>query len=360
MKNMWPLTLLMLGVAGCGSSGSPGADDTFDTELVPPVSDAWAEVVVILDDHPIDDLALIVGDVSGEIFVYEKGNVAATDQYATASASKWLTSATILTLVEQGALRLDDRPQRYLDFWTDDPLDIRSGITLAQLLSFTAGFHRSPADAGCIGQSTITLQGCVAEWYAIGVDATPGTTYHYGPVPMQIAAAMAEVATGQPWAEIVRLSIGVPLGLASTEFVGINPRASGAALSSARDYARFLQAHLTGELIAGTLTELTRERTTGVTISSEPAAISQNQIDWQYGLGVWRECDRTSWDATCAGRTVVSSPGAFGWYPWLDLDNGYYAVLAMEETPTLLSSPSAESVQLGLALQPLILEVIRD
>jgi hypothetical protein len=119
-----------------------------------------------------------------------------------------------------------------------------------------------------------------------------------------------------------------------------------------------LQAQLAGEFLGSTFNALIAERTTGVTISSRPAAVEANGVDWQYGLGVWRECNQPVWDESCAGRMVVSSPGAFGWYPWLDLDNGYYAVLAMEEPVTFLSSPSEESVALGVVLQGLILEIL--
>ncbi|MEL7298452.1 MAG: serine hydrolase domain-containing protein [Pseudomonadota bacterium] len=352
--------LLVLSLVGCGGSSGGGTVETPVPIPEPPTADAWAEVDTALDEYAVENLALIVGNESGEVYAYEKGSFDVEASYSIASASKWLTGATILTLVEQGILRLDDQPQNYLNYWTDDPLDPSSTITLEQLLSFTAGFHRSPGAPGCIGSENIELQDCVAEWYEIGVDATPGTTYHYGPVHMQVAAAMAEVATGQRWSEIVQLTIAAPLALDATGFAGINPRASGAADSSARNYARFLQAHLTGELLAGTLDELVTERTTSVTISSEPAAISNTGVDWQYGLGVWRECDEPTWNAACDSITVISSAGAFGWYPWLDLDNGYYAVLAMEEPVTLLSSPSAESVQLGAVLKPLILEALGD
>lgn len=359
MSSKWQLFLVVFLVSGCGGSG--GGSSNLDSVPIPPVAEnPWAEVDSVLAASEIDELALLVGNSSGELFRHEKGSFEAEAVYQIASASKWLTSATLLALVEQGVMQLDDRPQDYLDYWSRDPADWRSAITLEQLLSFTAGFHRSPSQPGCIGNEAVALQDCVAEWYAIGVDAAPGTTFHYGPVHMQVAAAMAEVASGQRWQEVVELTLAIPYQLGSIGFAGNNPRASGGATSSAEAYAKFLQVQLSGNLIPLTLDTLAMERTTALMISSKPASLTQSNADWHYGLGAWRECNQPVWDAQCDTRMVVSSPGAFGWYPWIDLDNGYYAVLAMEEPLTLLSSPTEVSVSLGTQLQPLIEQALAN
>lgn len=347
---------MLLGLAACGGSGGGG-----EAAPAPPLaSDPWTAVAAALENHGVEDLALIVGDATGERYRYEKGAFQVADPYAIASASKWLTGATVVALIEQGVMTLDDRPQDYLPYWTDDPADPRSQITLEQLLSFTSGFHRSPVQRGCIGNETYDVQSCVLEWYAIGVDAPPGTTYFYGPVHMQVAAAMAEIATGQPWSQVVTLTIASPLGLSNTGFIGDNPLASGGARSSALDYAEFLRAQLVGDLIGSSFDTLAAERLSGIEIVSRPGSIDDGSVDWYYGLGVWRECNQPMWNASCDASVRVSSAGAFGWYPWLDLDNGYYAVLAMEEPAGLFSSPASESVQLGVVLQPLILEALSD
>lgn len=342
-------------LASCGGGGGGAAP----AQPVLPTPDPWEPVVAALEAADIGDLALIVGNASGEQFRFEKGNFSASTAYPVASASKWLTSATILQLTEQGLLALDDRPQDYLSFWTDDSADPRSRVTLDQLLSFTAGFHRPPGQPGCIGDETIALRDCVEQLYDAGIDAEPGTTYYYGPTHMQVAAAMAEVATGQSWSEVVRLTLVDLLGLsAATTFAGGNPRASGSATSSAVDYAEFLRAQLAGDFLGASLDTLIAERLSGVTIVSRPSTVEDNNVDWYYGLGLWRECDQPVWDASCESLRRISSPGAFGWYPWIDLDEGYYAVLAMQEPLTILSSPAAESVLLGTQLRPLILEAL--
>ena len=79
-------------------------------------------------------------------FTYSKGDSTPATVYLIASASKWLSSAVFMSVVESGALSLDDHPQDYLPFWTTDPNDPRSRITLEQLLSFTSGL---PRDVAC-------------------------------------------------------------------------------------------------------------------------------------------------------------------------------------------------------------------
>src|SRR4051794_18970510 len=66
-----------------------------------------------------------------------------------ASASKWLTSATLMTLVDEGKLSLDDPVQQYLPAFDGG----KSAITVRELLSHTTGLS-SP---GCEGDPTTTL-----------------------------------------------------------------------------------------------------------------------------------------------------------------------------------------------------------
>ena len=48
-------------------------------------------------------------------------------------------------------------------------------------------------------------------------------------------------------------------------------------------------------------------------------------LNFHYGLSAWLECPPPA--ANCG---VLSSPGAFGFTPWVDREGGYYAIIAME------------------------------
>jgi hypothetical protein len=55
---------------------------------------------------------------------------------------------------------------------------------------------------------------------------------------------------------------------------------------------------------------------------------------------------------------VISSPGAFGFTPWLDRNVGYYAIIAMESGDTD-TGVVPFSVRLAQELKPLIAQALR-
>ena len=74
-----------------------------------------------------------------------------------------------------------------------------------------------------------------------------------------------------------------------------------------------------------------------------------------YGFGNWIECPPGTatggFGPDCLASGVHSSPGKFGFYPWVDRSNGYYGILGAYQTVPLAS---ALSYAAGQSLQPLI------
>ena len=149
------LFLLALTATACGGGGGSG---DAPAPIPPVVADPWADVASVLDASSVDDLALIVGDASGEVYRYEKGSFGVADEHAIASASKWLTGATIVALVEQGVMNLDDQPQDYLAYWTDDPADARSQITLDSYSALRRGSTAAPPITAASATSPIAYK----------------------------------------------------------------------------------------------------------------------------------------------------------------------------------------------------------
>jgi serine-type D-Ala-D-Ala carboxypeptidase/endopeptidase len=87
-----------------------------------------------------------------------------------------------------------------------------------------------------------------------------------------------------------------------------------------------------------------------VVIGASPA--ESNGFDMKYGLTAWLECTTPA-----TGCASISSPGAFGFTPWIDREAGYYAILGMETTST-----QGEIVNWAVALEqqlkPLIFAAI--
>ncbi|WP_379551278.1 serine hydrolase domain-containing protein [Qipengyuania sp. DGS5-3] len=362
----WTSIALALSACGGGDSAPPAtitpnpdppttATPTPDPAPAPAEPD-FSAVTAAIEAHSDDNFAVIIGTVDGEVYSYTKGIFPLEEQYQIASASKWLTSSTIMRLVERGAMSLSDRPQDYLAFWTDDAMDPRSRITLEQLLSFTSGFNQQPGSLGCTPALTVTLQQCVEQVYADGIDTDPGSNYSYGPEHMQIAAAMAERATGTPFAELLVIQIAQPLGLSdATGFVSptqLNPLASGGGASSPRDYALFLEAMLKGEIVSDLDTFLT-DRIPNTPILFRPQA-SGDFGDWHYALGAFVECDQPVFDSSCSAQMTYSSPGSFGWTPWIDRRTGYWGLIARRGA----RNTAEVAVELQQELQPLIEEAL--
>jgi CubicO group peptidase (beta-lactamase class C family) len=109
----------------------------------------WADVRQAIDGFAlITNCHVIVGDASGQLFAYQKGNTDLDTSMALFSATKWVSGVAIMTLVQSGALALDDRASDHLPYWTTDPANARSRVTLRQLLGFTSGFS---GGVGCGG-----------------------------------------------------------------------------------------------------------------------------------------------------------------------------------------------------------------
>lgn len=354
-------------IAACSGSGAPSTPEPTPAPTVtssptpspspspspsPTPTSSTAAIENAIDASPVADLYVIVGTRSGIINRFRKGGFSATTAVPIASATKMLSGVTILRLVEMGHMSLSDHPQRYLSYWTNDPSDPRSRVTLQQLLSFTSGFNATETDRGCITDGSTTIAACAREFYERGIETQPGTAFSYGPAHLQIAGAMAEAATGQSFLTLFRQQVADPAGMSSQTVYALpssgNPRLSGGAVSTVEDYAAFLSAMLAGRLLNDIDTYIT-DRTAGLPVLNAPD-VTTAMGEWHYALASWRECDDAPFSSRCAAMRLISSPGAFGWTPWIDFDRGHWALVAMY-VPV---GGSQKGVALEQELQPLI------
>jgi D-alanyl-D-alanine-carboxypeptidase/D-alanyl-D-alanine-endopeptidase len=335
-----------------------GGDD--DDPSAPPVPDAFAEV----DDAARDAYAehgvpmgLAVYDAAGtKIFERMYGDFSADRRVAIASASKLVSGVTLFRLIDAGYLSLDSTTAQVLG-WTGT----KGEITLRHLLSFTSGLE---PEHPCTYQSGITLDACVQEIAARDLLASPGTRFDYGSTHLHVAARMAELTVGSNWNEIFDQQIRQPLQL-STEFgyygaprqgAGpnpANPLLAGGMRASMNDYANVLRfVYQKGQwqgsqlLAPGIFDTQAIEPYPNVIVGSTPSALYA-----RYGLTAWLEC------ATPAtGCATISSPGAFGFTPWLDRATGYYAILGMELDDLRADRGLGPTIQ--RQLKPLIAEAV--
>lgn len=243
--------------------------------------------------------------------IYEKafGKYDTDTVVAIASASKWLASSTIMTLVDEGKLALDAPISKYLPKLTDKA----ATITLRQLLSHTSGL---PGQNPCLRDNSITLEECVDQIFDGGLRVDPGSDFSYGGVSYQVAGRLAEIVSGKSWNSLFEERIKKPLNMKKTTYgTRPNPQIAGGAVSTLQDYANLLQMHLNGGVFNGkrilsaqAVEEMQRDQTRGL-----PIALSPHKDQRRYGLGEWRDI------VDANGKAIqLSCQGAFGFSPWID------------------------------------------
>jgi CubicO group peptidase (beta-lactamase class C family) len=247
-----------------------------------------------------------------------------------ASASKWLTSATLMTFVDEGKLALDDPVSRHLPGFDG----AKSDITVRELLSHTTGLP----SAMCEGDPSTTLKRCVASIAAGGdPSSAPGTQFHYSGVGFAVAGRLVERLAGTSFQQAFEDRIAGPLGMTHTRFDGTrrphsrNPSPAASATSTVDDYSRFLRMLAAGGTVDGkqllspaSVAEIEKDQVRGLD-THDDGAVQITGIP-TYGLGVWR--DQVAADDAIE---VVSGSGALGFYPWIDRVHGTYGIVAVAD-----------------------------
>jgi CubicO group peptidase (beta-lactamase class C family) len=321
-RSGWLAFTLTLGL-GALLPGPGEARPAYDLQ---PVREA---VQTLVDDYGLAGASLRVAREDQVLMRESFGGYGGSERVAIASASKWLSALVLGRLVERGELAWDSRVG---EFFPEAPAAMRS-ITLAQLFSHTAGMDVD--DAPCLSDRQTTLQDCALEILATPLVYPPGTGFAYGGNSMQVAGAMAERATGEAWDTLFIAEVVLPLGLVATDWTTAslqpgyvptpNPRVAGGARSTLDDYARVVDMVLAGGrhgdsvyLRDDTIAAMAIDRAAGLPVYFSPVG----GYGYGYGIGQWVEAK----DA--AGNTLrVSSPGAFGFTPWVDWRSGSNGVL---------------------------------
>jgi serine-type D-Ala-D-Ala carboxypeptidase/endopeptidase len=353
------LASLGLAAALCGCGG--GGDDSGGDPLPPaPVPAAFAAVdaraAAAFSAQGISGMGLAIYDAQG-VKRFEKyyGAFSGTQRVAVASASKLVSGLVIARVIDQGFLTLDSTTGAVLG-WTG----AQGTITLRQLLSFTSGLER---EAGCTLLQNITLAECVALVSTLPLVAAPGTRFDYGSTHLHVAARMAEVTTAQSWANLFASQLKTPLRLSSPDLLYYsaprqatgtsNPLIAGGLRATMNEYAVMLGLEFSRGVYGGNalidaafFAAQSSEAYPGAVIGNSPFANAG--LPFHYGLAAWLECAPPA--VNC---NVVSSPGAFGFTPWVDRDGGYSAILGMEVTESQ-SGVVQFAVSLEQELKPLI------
>ena len=126
------------------------------------------------------------------------------------------------------------------------------------------------------------------------------------------------------------------------QFSYVSPQLAAGVSINADNYARFLRKLLRGELVMSRLLGADAVCTNPTTCPDAVSTPIPQTESWHYSLAHWVEDDPRTGDG------AFSSPGAFGFYPWIDASKTYYGVLARRE---LSAKAAVKSVQCGAAIR---------
>ncbi len=331
------------------------SETVYDFSAVGPIVEA------AVDENGLGGAGLVVVDRDDGVVHEQYWGEFGPDRISLiASSSKMIAAGVLLALSDDGLLDLDAPVADIADWGSGNP-----DITPAQLVSNSSGLvglGPNPAYPPYLCQLLPdgTLQDCAATVFTTPDDdrdvIAPDTEFRYGGAQWQVAGAVAEIASGRSWAELIEQTYVEPCGVDSLGFnnqwiqLGLdfdypdafdgepanlsatdNPNIEGGAYISAPDYGRLLLM-------------LLRDGRCGTEQVLSPGAVERMLTDrigdvyggsdngQGYGMGWF--VDRSN------GRRT--DPGLYGTVAWIVPEAGYGAYLVIEDTGRVGGALAAE------------------
>lgn len=292
-----------------------------------------------------NDQVVVMVSQKGKLIYYKSMGLDSTSVKPIASASKWLSAAVIMSLVDDQKISLDDTVGKFLPIFTANK---KGDITIRQLFSHTAGFD-GDSEQSYEYQRNITLAAAV-DSIALYVPLafSPGSAFSYGSSGMHIAGRIAEEVSGKSWQDLFNEKIGAPCHMAVRYGSASNPIIAGGGNTSAADYLKFLEMVVNKGMYLGkrvlsenALAMMLSDQTNGAVIKGTPYATNPfspyPNTSIRYGMGNWL-------DVVDVNGTVLesSSPGLFGTHPWQDSKNKIAGIIFTQTTPKKSNLTSLE------------------
>ena len=271
------------------------------------------------------NVCMLVSRNSEIVFEQNLGDYNRNTPVRIASCSKWLTAALIATFFDEGRISPDDSLGKFLPLFSSYG---KGSITIGQCMSHTTGI-----ESGEITFRTLlerrkfkSLGEELSSFVVKPVVGQPGNVFAYGNIGLNIVGRILELISHKDFETLFQERIAKPLGMKNTSFAEdkvVNP--SGGAVSTPMDYMNFMNMLLNkGEfkgkriLSPEVISQMQCCRTDNVKVIYRPA--EAKFLD--YGWGEW------ILERNAAGEsTVLSSPGLFGTYPWIDTQRHYAAII---------------------------------
>lgn len=284
----------------------------------------------------LEDASTVVMRGEETLYLRYAGAYAPETQIPIASSSKWMFGALVMTLVDEGRLRLDAPIGTYLP---ELPEAYRS-LRLDALMSYTAGLVGLREMIELRQSPGISLLDSALAVARTPLAHAPGVQFDYGGANFQLVGAAAERVSGQSWHELFKTRIAIPLGMSSTGWgrlrsppdprapVG-NPVLQAGVWTSLPDYTAFLTMVAQDGIYRGRRVLSAKAMAAMGAIMT--AGLPKGGLEGagmgpaEYMIAHW--CERPE-----GGRcTLESSPGYFGANPWIDRRAGLHGVLLVQD-----------------------------
>ncbi|MFI4931983.1 MAG: hypothetical protein ACHP83_17200, partial [Burkholderiales bacterium] len=173
------------------------------------------------------------------------------------------------------------------------------------------------------------------------LDASAVGKFHYNGGHFQWLAD-TDLQLGSKNNAALQSAIAAQLG-AGIAFTYDSPQLAAGVQTTGQDYATFLRRVLGQQLLMHDQLGANAVCTNPATCTQALYAPIPASESWHYSVGHWVE------DDPVAGDGAFSSPGAFGFYPWIDASKIYYGVLARQVSVSLSGNDpvAIESVLCG-------------
>ncbi|MFA6238581.1 MAG: serine hydrolase [Bacteriovorax sp.] len=280
-------------------------------------------------NYDFHNIGLVLYDQNNKaIFKSTIGKMDPKKPIAIASSSKWITTVILMRLVEKNVLSLDTKlGDIFKEIVILDPR--AREIKLRHLLSFQSGYV---GDHPCTVDYKETLDHCVETILKLKLLENPETAFRYGNVNQEIAARMAEIVTKKSWNQILKSELVdfFKMHPDTTYYThprdklgGKKPLPSAGLLISPVDYAKVLTMFLNDGVYKKEvfiskkyLGEMFKSQFSKDMKGIYSSPFQYVNPDVPYGFGAWIESEN-----------IISSPGAFGFVPWIDRKNKYSGIL---------------------------------
>ncbi|MBI1841225.1 MAG: beta-lactamase family protein [Verrucomicrobia bacterium] len=209
-------------------------------ERNPPASvEVTAAMRPYLDSYKLAGIVGVIADKSGKVHyknllgyadVEARKPIREDNMFWIASMTKMFAGASIMMLVDEGRVSLDDPVTKFIPQLGNWMVVAEKGeahvvlerlvrpVTLRHVLSHTSGLTGSSELQKETGSDSVPLKTRALSSVSGPLQWQPGEKYQYGNQGMNIAARIVEIVSGMPYEDFLQKRFFNPLGMTDTTF----------------------------------------------------------------------------------------------------------------------------------------------